>query len=936
LLAAQLHYFRYPRAEWRHLLEVAKACGINTIDTVIPWNLHEPQLGVFSFEAEADLPGYLDLCAELGLYAIVRPDPYICAEWENGGFPAWLTAMPDLELRVDHPTYVEYTRRWFDVLLPLLVSRQIDRGGAIILCQIENEHWASGRYGHDAHQQSLANLALEYGMTVPQYTCMGAMDGQAEFRNGWSGIAEKLVQTRQLWPANPMIVSELWSGWFDNWGASRHNHKTAARLDLTLHQLLAVGASGFSHWMWAGGTNFGFWGGRTVGGDTIHMTTSYDYDAPITEYGGLTTKAFVARRHHLFWQTLGMPLATVLADALPGGPKVITPAAVAGRGEAGSAPYRTVKAGPHAPAGWEQFSATFLQNLGQEGQTHQVFVPKPTVHLAVDVEAGTLKPLLNNMPLPGGTLQLDYHTCRLLGFWQIADSDVLVAYGQEGEVGQIQLSSTTSAVWEVSDADGTDLTVNQKALRVGFWIADRPTVVQARCGTRKLLLVLLTQARAERCWPTSTGMIIGPHLVLPGETTDQPLIDRRGMQPFYALNAAGELREINFAPAPAPLTPVVWQTPRSLTFQAHTVAELASPEWQPIERPRALESLGCDLGYGWYRATFNLAQATELNLAVPWLSDRARVLLDGQPCGWLGVHPQGPRWTVPLALGAGEHTLHLLVDNLGRFNYGSNTGERKGLLDTVYLGGVQEDLSAGWTALWQEAVFAGEALANAKPEHVRADQANVDLAHFAYQGASVWLLRAFEVEAGLRYVLQLTGDRNPGALFVNGINVGRFSRHNGGGFIKQDITAQLRPGRNYLALNILGYSGWPWQATLLRFDPAQALQGTWAFAPGVTLGAHVAPRAGLPTFWRTTFAYDPQIHGSGPFKLALPGLSKGQIWLNQRNIGRYWQLGPQEFYKLPSSWLAAENELLIFDEEGTAPTRVSIVRDQLGAVRFAD
>src|SRR6266545_2541854 len=388
LLAGQLHYFRFPKAEWRDQLLKAKAGGLNTIDTVIPWNLHEPAEGRFDFAEEADLPHYLDLCAELGLLAIVRPGPYICAEWENGGFPAWLTAKPGLELRVDNPVFLEHTLRWFDTLLPLLAARQATRGGPVILCQIENEHWASGRYGHDAHQDTLARAASERGIDVPQYTCMGARRDWAEFRNGWSG----------------------------NWGMSRHNHKTPAKLDTTLHQLAAVGASGWSHWMWAGGTNFAYWGGRTVGGDTIHMTTSYDYDAPVSEYGGLTEKFFVARRHHLFMSTLGAQLSAVLADAVVGGPKVIAPAAVAGRGEAGSGPYRNVRAAPGAPPAWAGFTATFLQNNTAEGQTHQLFLQRPSVHLAVEVEANSIKPIFSNLPLGLGT-----------GDWRLATGDLRLA-----------------------------------------------------------------------------------------------------------------------------------------------------------------------------------------------------------------------------------------------------------------------------------------------------------------------------------------------------------------------------------------------------------------------------------------------------------------------------------------------------------------------------
>ena len=553
LLAGQLHYFRFPKAEWRDLLFKARAGGLNTIDTVIPWNLHEPAAGAFDFAEEADLPAYLDLCHELGLYAIVRPGPYICAEWENGGFPAWLTAQPDVELRADNPAFLAATLRWFDALFPMLAERQITRGGPIILCQIENEHWASGRYGHDAHQETLVRAAIERGIDVPLYTCMGAMHDWPEFRNGWSGIAEKLQQTRAAWPDNPMIVSELWSGWFDSWGASRHNHKTPARLDQVLHQLTAVGASGWSHWMWAGGTNFGYWGGRTVGGDTIHMTTSYDYDAPVSEYGGLTDKFFVARRHHLFMATLGWPLSAVLAGAAPGGPKVIAPAAVAGRGEAGSAPYRSVHAGAGAPAGWEQFTATFLQNPTTEGQTHQLFLSAPSAHVAVEVEAESIKPIFSNMPLGATTdhrplttnhhedadipvvgrrssVVLEYHTSRILGFWQHDAGDTLVFYGREGEVGQLQLRVERAELRVEGDfPTNSELRTQNSELHLHYWIADRPTTIHVAAGERKLLIVLLTQARAERWWPGASGAILRPapawrgQLVRPGPyTTARP------------------------------------------------------------------------------------------------------------------------------------------------------------------------------------------------------------------------------------------------------------------------------------------------------------------------------------------------------------------------------------------------------------------------------
>lgn len=873
LLAGCIHYFRWPQAEWRPLLEQARWAGLNTIDTVIPWNRHEPTPGQFDFAEEADLGAFLDLCHELGLKAIVRPGPYICAEWENGGLPAWLTAEPGLRLRTNDERYMAALERWFTVLLPILASRQYDRGGPVILCQIENEHWASGVYAHDLHQQRLGDLALAGGMSVPQYTCMGGMPEWPEFRNGWSGIAEKLVQTRALWPDNPMIVSELWSGWFDSWGASRQTRKAPAKLDLTLHQLTAVGAAGFSHWMWAGGTNFGFWGGRTVGGDLVFMTTSYDYDAPVDEFGALRAKALIARRHHLFLGSLGAALAPVLADAVAGGLRVVSPPAVRGRSEAGGEPYRTVRAGPAAPVAWRDFQATFLANPGHEGATYQVYLEQPARQLTIEVEPATMRPIFAHLPLTAD-LRVICHSGRILGFWD----DTLVIYGQPGEVGTLELGFATAHSASVQRTTGTitRAACDANQLSVAYWISEEPSELLATAGTQALRLLIMTQAQAEQYVP-----------------------------------------DVGLAPHPRQTKP--WATPtvrmpleRLALHEAHATAG-----WRQLAQPEAMERLDCAYGYGWYRAEMTLDAPLQTTLAAPWLSDRARVLLDGRDCGWLGVGPDGPQLTLPLDLPAGTHELRLLTDNLGRFNYGIKLGETKGLLDTLYCAGEQTDLSEGWSALWQEVQFAGEAVAKAWPGAFRPDAANVHLGRFGFAGPSVWLLRTCEVLAGRRYLVLITGDRSSGGFFVNGQAVERFSRHRSGGLIKADVTDLLHPGPNLLALNLQGYAGAPWRATLLSYDPAQPLPARWSFLAGTQPGA-AEPEGTGPAYYRASFARAALPSDLTRLALRIEGLGKGQLWLNGRNLGRFWQIGPQEDYKVPASWLAAHNELLILAEEGAA------------------
>ena len=900
LLSGVIHYFRWPRGEWRDVLLKARAGGLNTVDTVVPWNLHEPQPGQFNFADEADLPAYLDLCQELGLYAIVRPGPYICAEWENGGFPAWLTAQ-NVPLRTDDPVFLTAVQRWFDALLPPVAARQISRGGPVILAQIENEHWASGVYGHDDHQRTLARLMQERGIDVPLYTCMGASPDYAEFRNGWSGIADKVAATRRAWPDNPMIVSELWSGWFDSWGDSAHNGKTGASLDRVLHELTAVGASGVSHWVWAGGSNFAWWGGRTVGGDTIHMTASYDYDAPVDEYGQINEKFYAARRHHLFLGTLGAQVSRLLADATKGGPTVLAPPGVKGRVAGGEAPYRVARNG--------DFSTAFLQTTGLDRQTLQVFSDDPPVHLQVEVEAASIKPLYFNLPL-SASVTLRCHSWRILGWWpNEGAAPLLVCYGFHGEQGQLQLRSQQP--WQIIDAGAAEVTLDGQDLNVRAWVTDRPQAVR----TDQATIVLLTQQRAERWWPGDGSALCGPDLTL-----DDGSVSATGIRPFYRFeNGVLSLATGAATPAAPPRAEEI-----ALTWEAVGVAELEAAELPTaIAGPLSFEDLGCWLGYGWYSLHFELEHPVNTTLTGAWVSDRATVFADGRRLGVLGVGPDGPVWTLPVQLPAGRHELRLLVDNLGRFNYGSNTGERKGLLGPLAWGGVQEDISTGWTALWQEAAFAGEAIANAKPWAVRPDSTGVDLKSFAFQGSHVWLLREIEAQNGERVVLQLTGDRNAGALYVNGQAVSRFSRHHGGGYFKRGIDHRLRPGRNVLALHIENYAGLPWRAALLRTPHGSEISGDWRFSPGVTPSALPA-QAGRPRFYRARFGYSSERHGAEPLQLDLHGLRKGHLWLNGRSLARYWQIGPQEFFKVPAAWLKTKNELLVFEEEDGQPSAVRL------------
>ncbi len=300
ILSGALHYFRIHPDQWSDRIAKARQLGLNTIETYVAWNAHSPRPGEFRTEGGLDLGRFLDLVAQQGMHAIVRPGPYICAEWTNGGLPAWLFRDPGTGVRRNEPGFLAAISQFYEDLAPILVPRQIDRGGPIILVQVENEY---GAYGDDkAYLTALTELTRGIGVTVPLITVDQPVDDMLE-RGGLPGlhktgsfgsrVAERLDTLRRHQPTGPLMCSEFWDGWFDSWGLHHHTtpvEQSAADLD----ELLARGAS-VNIYMLHGGTNFGFTNGANDKGVYQPITTSYDYDAPLDEAGNPTAKYWAFR-----------------------------------------------------------------------------------------------------------------------------------------------------------------------------------------------------------------------------------------------------------------------------------------------------------------------------------------------------------------------------------------------------------------------------------------------------------------------------------------------------------------------------------------------------------------------------------------------------------------------------------------------------------------
>ncbi|QNE84469.1 beta-galactosidase [Streptomyces rutgersensis] len=422
ILSGSLHYFRVHPDQWADRLERVAAMGLNTVDTYVPWNFHEPRPGRRRFTGGHDIERFLLTAQETGLDVIVRPGPYICAEWDNGGLPVWLTGRPGMRLRSSHPPYLAEVERWFEELIPRIAGLQASRGGPVVAVQIENEY---GSYGDDhAYVRWVRDALVARGITELLYTADGPtelmQDGgslpghlAAATFGSHAGEAAALLRSRRR--DEPFLCAEFWNGWFDHWG-EKHHVRSAGSAVATLSDILGADGS-VSLYMAHGGTNFGLWSGANHDGTTFQPTvTSYDSDAPITEHGALTEK------FHAFRDLLHTA-AKVPRRPLPADPPLLSPRTLPVTREAGLlAALRAVSApvaSPH-PLSFEELG----QASGLLLHRATPYLPAGSHRLTVHQLRDRAQVLLDGVPL--GVLDRENASLDLPGRGERAVLELLV------------------------------------------------------------------------------------------------------------------------------------------------------------------------------------------------------------------------------------------------------------------------------------------------------------------------------------------------------------------------------------------------------------------------------------------------------------------------------------------------------------------------------
>ncbi len=889
LNSASIHYFRMPRQEWREVLVKAKLAGMNCIDTYLAWNVHEAEEGKWDFSGDNDFGAFLDLCSELGLYVIVRPGPFICAEWDFGGFPYWLKTKPGIQFRTDDETYLQYVDKYFDQVVPIIRARMLTQGGTVILVQVENEYgYIADDEEASVYMNTLRDGLLARGIDVPLITCEGGAAGTIEGANFWSGADGHFEKLMRKQPDAPKIVTEFWTGWFEHWGAPAATQKTPDLYEKRMMEIIRAGFDGISHYMFFGGTNFAGYGGRTVGSSDIFMVTSYDYDAPLSEYGRVTAKYRTAKKISLFTQALSQ----FLLEAEP----------------VQHAEARSVEGVQLQGMQWNGQKLWFAESGKQEKELFPITLETGRT-LPVSIKPGQIMPILDRIELVEG-LKV---TCGafLIGNDRIGEVQTFILAGEDGQRTYVELEADQPIQFSSEGTIRFESAEDGRTLRLDIFHFQTPQRIKLKTGGQSIELIVLNGYMADRAWRLqgesirwaigledldlgADGSVSGTD----GSVEQTPLLLGAWEA---ATDASDRMASMASDSLPAFYAP-------SLNGWEHASLELSAYETSgQAEHPAGFAELDLEFGYLLYGSELECERGQYQTLVFTAIQDTARLYVNGQE--QVLIRQVGAA-SAAVRLEKGRNRIQLLVQHMGSLNFSPYLGEEKGIFGAVYAGGSALDLRRGWTC-GERIVHLDEVYAEAFPSG---------------------LSRTFELKDNEQAILV-------GAIY-NGLRInGQELKLDGykDWFANQaiDITSYTVGGTNTIEMPV---AKTPLnRLDLLTFNDAGELKG-WTVEPLTTpAGFNKTKTVETGPVWsRTVFNHPPVPENTKPkLKLRLSGMSKGHIVLNGRDLGRYWQIGPQEDYKIPLAWLKeSDNELILFDEEGRQPNSVKLLYDSQSAQRW--
>jgi len=813
LFGAAFHYPRCPRELWHDRLLKLKGAGFNVIETYVFWNYHEPEEGRLDL---SEFEEFVKLVASMGFYLIARPGPYVCAEWDSGGFPRWVINRR-FPLRSDHPESIRTSQHWFSAVLPVIERHQVTHSGPIILLQIENEYdyWKLPDAQKAAYVRALAHMAWEAGIDIPLITCwtkqvrdrqdpdFARIVDTCNFYPRWQITKElvpALAKLRQQQPDAPLGITELQGGWFSQFGGKLsvdQNGVDGAQLSALSKTAIEQGVVYYNYYMGFGGTNFD-WAAQK-------LTTTYDYAAPLREPGGLWEKYYAARGIGTSLRLLGGVLAR--AEAAAGATTCTNPQVSVTLRVNGKSGALFIRENANAS---QRYTATFQD---PNSPTHRVV----TLPRQGQLELGPREMKMLPVQIPIGEDVLRYSTAEILAYGQ-SGRPYLVLYDEPGRLVELSLATENEPHVEGD-------TVYQ------YWDQEYESWVcglQVEAGLKMLMfnthlqVVLLPRERALKSWTVGW-----PVSVLPG-TAALPEEEQKGSVsiPFFAdaaLVAGSGLTkktvwaDFDFAPGEhdvvgliPPLPEKFWlngapaefdydKHRETFRFQVHTPKPPAEPQtlrpeqaW--LERfdpgvgewlataPRPLDDLGAlPYGYVKYRAEFSYQGEPRMWISA-FADDGKKVFINGK----LVPEASKPQKRVDFALGdysqAGANRIVIAYELFGSPNFGEQLGEMKGV-EAVRYGKDEPSASVlqPWNVQRFPAAMRGRRIdPDFGPTGAVSQQvpAGATAIHAGIVPAFCWCRAEFSLEApgegwSIPWKVTLEADRDA-LLYLNGRFVGRY------------------------------------------------------------------------------------------------------------------------------------------------------------------
>ncbi len=941
LVSGELHYARIPREHWRKHLLAARQAGLNCITTSIPWNQHELRPGVFDFEGSLDLRHFVKLIGELGLYGVLRVGPYVGDGYDMGGLPAWLHGIEGVKLRQAPGPFMEAAARHFGEVLEQVKDLQVtaiaqpgyntssigNGGGPVILMQAEHHWFCHHPQQGELYLKELARYLRENGCEVPITLANNLWQRTEGTIDTWVASEQLLADMRQLAVVQPnrlRLVSDLsvasqammhdeaaQASGRSSAGDSPVNDATneqASSLLVKLAQVLASGSQ-FNLTHFHGGSNFGFMGGRWAGHEQAGFApVDHVPIAPLSQTGARRSGYAAIKRISTFASQFGHVLAALEPDRHHAAISL----------DATDHPISVI----HQRGNQGQVVFIF-QNQNEQREQIDLLLPNG-LNLPVPLTSAPVQWLMMDVKLSGATT-LDYTN---LSPWALVNRKLLVMYGPGGSQGLISLNG---AILEVAVPLAQDA---------------KPWVGQHE----GLTVVVLSEAQVDQATITSVGVVTGAASL---DENDQPMMNE-SHQAALTITATGERLIHKDNPVKATKGAGSSRAAKSSTTMAlpklahWQVCELnglldgSSSQYQGIAGPTSLEALQAQSAYGWYRLTLPKT-----------VNDRALLPADA---GRLHVYQAGKLQTI-VGVGAGATSdpvkiklsgqVVIFADQPGRFCDGWKMGEPTGLHDHFY---AVKSLPLGKAKLTTVRGFDPWALGQYWSGLRFGDHSPCD--------ALVWEVK---VQREQSLVIELREAPGDWLLQCNGKAVGVYSQEQSSGFVRvvlHEGKGHIKPGSNELKLVHLGKLSDAREATqvvkglqvYLTTDnltndatfayapwspPAPASAAPQALALPSASASQVSPfvnlkqthKPGQPCWFRTHFS---SASTATPISIELSGMSKGQLYLNGRNLCRYWVGTPQgkplpgqaSFY-LPQPWLRSDesNELMLFDEHGFAPTK---------------